>query len=359
MKKLAKILTIVFILSLFGLTAHAESSADEYISDFKDILPEGSDELVEEPEKLIEAVGLRTLLTEIFTTAAGARGEVVSFFLLLLGSVALISSASFVSDKISEVAQIGVGMICSVIIFERAGSVFSGVGESLSQLSNFFASLVPLMAAITVSGGGNATASVQHMGMNITLSLVGWVGSSFFYTVASVGFAVGLFSALGDNGASSVSRGIKSFFSWMLGIATTLIMGTLTLQSAIASASDSAAMRAAKYAASGMIPVVGGTVSGALSTLASGLSYAKGVVGVGAISVMVGIILSPLIVLLLYRLALSLSAVVSDFLGVSGASRIFGAFRAAFDSLIAVYALCGVLYIFEIVLFMKSGVALL
>jgi stage III sporulation protein AE len=118
-------------------------------------------------------------------------------------------------------------------------------------------------------------------------------------------------------------------------------------------------MSAAKYAASGMIPVVGSTVAGALSTLASGLSYAKGIIGVGAIVVIVGIIISPLVLLLLHRLALSLALILADFLGVSGASRIFGAFRASFDSLIAVYALCSVLYIFNAVLFMKSGVALL
>lgn len=359
MKKMRKILTIVFILSLFSLTAHADGTADGYISELQDILPEDKKEILDEPETLVESVGPRALLSEIFSAASDASGDVVSFFLLLLGCVLLMGCATFASGKLAECCELGVGVVCSVLIFERAGTLFQGVGKSLTELSDFFAALVPLMSSITVAGGGVTLAPVQHAGMNITLSLVGWVGTSFFYTIASVGFALGLFAAIGDSGAASVSKGIKSFFSWSVGIATALLTATLALQTAVATASDSAAMRAAKYAASGMIPVVGGTVAGALSTLASGLSYAKGIVGAGAIAVIVGIIISPLLLLLLYRLALSLAVILSDFLGVSGASRIFGSFRASFDSLIAVYALCSVLYIFNAVMFMKSGVALL
>ena len=126
----------------------------------------------------------------------------------------------------------------------------------------------------------------------------------------------------------------------------------------IASSADSAAMRAAKYTA-GLIPVVGGTVSGALSTLAAGLSYAKGIIGIGAIAVILGMALSPLILLLLYRLALSISLTLSELLGAAVMAKALSAFRFSLDSLIAVYALSAVIYIFEILLFVKIGVAML
>ena len=111
--------------------------------------------------------------------------------------------------------------------------------------------------------------------------------------------------------------------------------------------------------ASGLIPVVGSTVSGALSTLAAGISYSKGVIGAGAIFVIISIVLAPLVSLLAYRFALSLASMLAEMLGACAASRIFTAFRFSLDSLTAVYALSSIIYILEIILFAKAGVALL
>ena len=49
----------------------------------------------------------------------------------------------------------------------------------------------------------------------------------------------------------------------------------------------------------------------------------------------------------------------SELIGASGISKTLGAFRFSLDSLIAVYALSAVIYIFEILLFIKIGVAML
>ena len=138
---------------------------------------------------------------------------------------------------------------------------------------------------------------------------------------------------------------------------TALLTAAYSLQTIISSAADSAAMRAAKYAASGMIPVVGGAVSGALSTLTSGLSYVKSVIGAGAVVSVVSIVLSPLVIMLLYRAALSLSSSICSLFSSDVAVKILHAYRAALDSLIAVYALSSCVIIFEIILFMKSGVS--
>ena len=66
--------------------------------------------------------------------------------------------------------------------------------------------------------------------------------------------------------------------------------------------------------------------------------------------------LSPLVVMLLYRLALSVAASLADTLSSGGAMRSLSAFRFAADTVIALYSLSVLTYIFEIILFMKGGV---
>ncbi len=359
MKKLLKLLIIVVIISSFALVSSADEDIDDYLSDFEELLPEdtGLDSL--EPSEVISSLGVESLFGLIFDGLSGEGGEVLSFFFLLLASIAFCALASSISDKYSDTAGVALGILISAIVFSRVAPLFSEVLLSLSRINGFFASLSPLMVSLTLAGGAKSTAAVQSVGAGVIISFVQLFTGKIFTSVVAIALAMSALSAIGDGGISSIVGGIKSLFVFILGIATTVLSASLGLQTMIAGSADSASMRAAKYAASSMIPMVGSSISGALSTLASGLSYVKGIVGGVSVFVIVGYFLSPLIMLLLYRLALSVGVSLAEFVGTVTAKKIFTSFRFSLDALIAVYSLSALLYIFEIVLFVKSGVALL
>ena len=121
----------------------------------------------------------------------------------------------------------------------------------------------------------------------------------------------------------------------------------------ISSASDSAVLRTARYMTTSLVPVVGSTVSSALSTLSGGLSYARSVIGAGAIGAILLLALSPLVMLLLYRLALSLCLSLSEMLGVQ--SGTFSSFRFSLDAITSLYALMSLSFILQLILFIKVG----
>ena len=358
MKKYIFLLTILVIIPFFSIRVGAEGEAEEYISDLEEILPDSLSGITENTDELIEYAGARWIFGEILSVLNEGGGEIGGFLVLLIGLVALVGLASLCPGNFSTAVKTCVCIVASVLIFERLSRLFGSVTESLSQLCDFFGALIPITVGVTALGGGAASAAVQSSGMYTALSLIGGFGGEIFSSLSALGLAMSLASAMGSEGALAVSRGVKSLFGWLLGIFTAVLTGTLSLQTMIASAADSAAIRAAKYMASGLIPVVGTTVSSALSTLAGGLSYAKGVIGGGAIVALLSIALSPLVMLLAYRLTLSIGIILSDFTG-GGASGIFSAYRFSLDTLIALYALSAVIFIFQTVLFIKIGVALL
>ncbi len=359
MKKFFVLLTLIVIFALFSLPVAAEESVDEYISDFEEILPDELSGITEHPSELTEALGIKAVLRSVAVALSGGKSRLVSFFLLLLGITVMLAVPVPFGEKISSAVSTGVGIVGSVMIFTSLSGIFSEVTDTLLRVSRFFTSLIPVVVGVTSLGGGTATAGVQAAGMYTTVSLVGRAASGLLLPIAGFGFSMSLLSAFGSDSIGSLSKGIKSIFMWLIGILTALIGGTLSLQTMISAAADSAAMRAARYMASGLIPVVGSTVSGALSTLAAGISYAKGVIGAGAILVIISIVLAPLLTLLTYRLALSIAVIVGEMVGASAASRIFNAYRFSLDTLTAVYALSSIIYILEIILFAKVGVALL
>ncbi len=357
MKKLLILLTILVILPLFTLKVGAEDAVDDFISEFEDTLPEELAGLSGDADFTLSRIGIRGIIEEIISTLSGKRGALAELFLTLLGVIALTSVASLVGGELSRSAECAVGLVGSILIFPRISGVISGISASLGQINDLFAAVMPITVGITALGGGEKTALVQGGGMSLTLSLLGGLGGRVFTALSAFGLALALLSPLGGDSLSAVGRGVKTLFTRLLGIFTALITGVFSLQTLVASTADSGAMRAAKYMASGLIPVVGTTVSGALSTLASGLSYAKGVVGGGAVAAVLILALSPLTVLLAYRFVLSVCSTLASTVSPS-ASRIITSYRSAMDMTLAVYALSVVIYLFELIVFIKMGVAL-
>ena len=355
MKKILKMLMIVVIFAVFSLNVSAKT-ADEYINEFEEILPDENSDVT---DFVAEGGGIDKLLSELVSVLGGKLPSVLLFFLSLIGIILIMSTLSFIPDGVRETAEIGVSVISALFVASSVVGVFSEVITALSEVNVFLSSAIPVMSVITLAGGGVKGAATQAAGMNLVLSAVGGGFGTALSLLCGFSLAMGLAASFGGEGNRAVGRYAKGLFGWVFGIATALFMGVLSLQTFISASSDSAAMRTAKYMASGTIPLVGGTVSASLSTLASGLSYAKGVVGASAVIVMLTILLSPFVITLLYRLALSVASGVAGLLGVRAAETGFSAFRSSFDLLIGVYGLSSVLYIFEIILFIKSGVALI
>jgi stage III sporulation protein AE len=356
MRKTLFLLIIVVIIPIFSIKIHAYDHVDEYISEFQDIIPDEMGE-VDIENGTADRLGIEGIFHEIISVISGERTRIFSFFLSLIGIIALSSLGSLVLGEMSEVVRSVIGIMSSMAVFQIVSSLVNEVLGSLDKISSFFSSFIPISVALTALGGGESTAVVQGSGMYISLSLLSRLGGGVFSSVCAFGLASALLSPLGGQIISSISSAVRSIFTRTLGIFTAIITAAFSLQTLVSSSADSATMRAARYMASGLIPVVGSTVSGALSTLASGMSYAKGIIGGGAIAVILFFAISPLVVLLLYRLSLTVAITLSQMLSAD-CGVIFTAYRSALDMALALYALSTLIYLFEIIVFIKSGVSL-
>ena len=356
MKKLLKVLIIVCIFGVFTLECSAKT-AEDYIGEAGEIVPEEYRDFM---------IGMGTgelniagLLSEVLSIISGEAPTFVRLLCAFLGVCLLFGVADGVPERIRSETGRAVSVTCALFVGVSVSDALLSLSDALAGTGAFFSSAVPVLSAITLAGGGVNSAAAQASGMNFVLSLVGGGFGAVLSVTSGFCFAMGLGASVGGEGNLAVGRFSRSLFLWLFGIATALIMGLLSLQTLVAASADSASMRTARYLISGSVPLVGGTVSASLSTLASGLSYAKGVVGAGFIAVLFLIFLPPLLLSLCYRLALSLASGISSLLGIGGAERCFSSFRSSFDIFIGIYCLGCVLYIFEMVLFIKSGVAIL
>lgn len=326
---------------------------ESFARDFEGIVPDSVGEKIGEFSE--ESIGFPSLLGEILCAFRENGGAFLSFFLFVLGAVMLAAVSSFSAGKMKRSAECAISAVLALCLFTRIRPAVELMNDGVGGVLNFCTSFVPIITGVVAYGGSTASAAVGAAGANMTLFVMGAFVLPILNGCVSLIFALGLVGTAEGTGISGLSKRVKSFFLWVVGIASTLLLSSLALQSAISSSADNALLRAARYAATGTIPIVGGSVSSAMGALVTGVGYIKDTLGAAAVTVIIFTAISPLITLIIYRFIISVGEGMLEFLGADFAGRIFSSFKAALDTLIAVVALGITVLIIEIAILVKSG----
>ena len=299
-------------------------------------------------------VGLDKILENVLLELRGGEGELGRFFLSLIGLTLLVSLVGKIKSPLSDSISRGVSAVVGAFIISLLYPVIYGAMTAISELGEFFSALAPILTAFLALGGGESSAASSSYLLSLTVWITGLIGGGLLIPV--VGAVIGtssLASSLGGP-AKPIASAVKSIFSRSMALVGALLGGVFALQTFITASVDNASLRAVRYAVSGLVPIVGATVSGAMSTIVGGLSGVGGIIGASSVAVIISISLAPLLYLLLYRLAFSVSALLSDMLGGEATDTVKGCANSL-DVLISVYVMTTIIYIFEVIVVILGG----
>ena len=362
MKRLTRLLLPCLFFVLFTLPAAAADKTDpsEYAAwdGFLSGLPDGVRESLppsDDVASLSELVGVRSLFALLAAGVNDGWMTVLPGFLSLLALVLLSACYELFARGGTGERTLASGALAaafSLAVYRTAAGTVASVSDCLSSLSKVLAAFLPVMTTLSLTGGGVASAAAASGGIAAILSLVGLFFCRILPAVAGCCFGLSLVGSLGGDGLKldGLSSNLRGFFLFAAGILSTLFTGSLALQTGLSAASDGVALKTAKTALSGMIPIVGGTVSGTLSTVSGSLALLRRSVGIGAVYALLLLVLPTLLRLLLFRFSYSLSAAVARAFSLSQTERLLGEFRAVSDLLLASLAMGAT------VLFIATGI---
>ena len=157
---------------------------------------------------------------------------------------------------------------------------------------------------------------------------------------------------------SAVAGAIKSAVSWALGLLLTLFVGLLSLQTMVASGSDTVASKAAKFLIGSFVPVVGGALSDAFVATQGYLRLLKATVGVFGILIALMTFLPVFLQTVLWYFTVNLAGAVSEMLGVKPVASILKSSSATLGILIAVILCFALLIVIStsLVMMVSTGV---
>ena len=204
------------------------------------------------------------------------------------------------------------GCFLMLSIFSGGVSTVKAGVSAISACAVFEKALIPVLAGVmTASGNPAAAVSVQGAAFAAAETLTAFA-ENFFLPLIGVTAALGAVGAmLPTLRLSAVSDLIRKTVSSVLGICAAMFSGLLSIKCVIAGSADSLTARGVKLAANTFVPVVGGALSEAYSSVAGSLALMKNAVGAyGAIALF--FIAAPLA---LWALAMRAASAVAELLG--------------------------------------------
>ena len=219
----------------------------------------------------------------------------------------------------SEITPIA-GYISALSI--AVGALFPLVGilgdtvSAINGISKFMLAFVPIYAGIILAGGGAKTAgsfSGLLMGAaQIVSSVINTLVVPFLSIFLSLSFA----GAISEMKLEGLLNGVKKAAVWTLTLGLTLFCGVLGIQTTVTAAGDNLSMKTARFMAGSFLPVVGGSVGEAMSTVGSCVGLLKGAVGAYSMVAVLAILLPIFFSLIGWRAVLFAGECVADIFGV-------------------------------------------
>lgn len=335
------------------------SQLEEYIDDdvHSELEENGID--MSNPES-ISGFSVSSILNYIFGIFSeylgepfGILGKTTALALICL----LIKSIAPDSENISRAFSVTAVLCCVSISLDCINLVVDKILNSLDAVNSFMLSYIPVYASIIATSGSPSAASSYYITLFSVSEVITYIADKIFMPLISIVFAVSIVAAINPQlSLSSVSSNIKSLVQLLLGVLMTIFVGVLSMQSVIGISSDSVGAKAAKFAVSTFVPVVGGAVSDAYQTVKGSLGVIRSGVGGFGMIIILFIVIRPVIFTVIVRLVTMLGGIIADIMGEKELSSLLKSTSAVISIALSVIVTVSVVFIVSTAVLMLAGV---
>ena len=341
---LAAMIVIPFIVS-FGASAEQtdlfeddkkrieDSLSEEARSGLREIGIDGVDDVIS------GGIDTSEVINGVMDSIKRSSSEPVSSLVVLIGVVIITSIAESYTFSLrythtKEVMGAAVGVFTASAVILPAARLAADSVAVIHSASSLMLLYLPVTAGITAFSGKAITSAGYYTAVISGAGLLSKLASSVLAPLLNIFLSLSVCSGIsGRINLSGITDAASKAFKWMLTFAVSLFAAVTGLNSALAGAADNLTGRAAKFALSSLIPMIGSSLAEAYQSIQGSLGLLRSGLGVFVILAVLITFVPLLIRTLMWSLALSCAKITADAFGVSSASRIFNAVTVFFSAL--------------------------
>lgn len=231
-------------------------------------------------------------------------------------------------------------------------------GETLTAIragGSFILVFVPIFTAVSVSCGGFTSAGVYHIMMLGASEFIVRLSESYLLPVLSVISALAVTGSIFPNASlDSMVNLLKKAVTWGISITMTLFTGFVSLKCTITGKADGAAVKTTKMLVSGFIPIVGGAISDAYSTVKGSFEVIGSTMGTAGVIAIVLIMLPKILEIFVYRAVMWTGSAVSDIFSADSVSKLLKGIDAGLAIAQSILVCYGVIFVICSAILMKT-----
>ncbi len=373
-RKILAVMTVLFC--LLSLSVSAESDTEELyrqqldasgVTDLPTKLPQDVQELLAQMEwdsfdsdsytdldfyEILTA--LTTLLGAQSSGPLQALGTLLGVVLMggLLTGLEGVSASAPLRQTFHGLAVAGAG---AALLVPLSG-LLNTVKQTVEQVTVFLTAYAPVYAAV-VATGGHPTGAVSYQATLLGASqLLAWAVQGAVFPVLTVSLAFGCAGSVAEGfRLDTLSGFLHKGVLWFLGLFSTLYSGLMSVQQLAASAGDTLGGRVIRFSLSSFVPVVGGLLSEAYTTVRGCGDLMRTTVGCFGMLAVALVILPPLCSCICWNVSLHLAAAGAGLFRLTPVERLCQTAAGAVRVLIALLAVFALLMVVSTVVVITAG----
>ena len=328
----------------------------------EDIREEAADLNPAEGEGLDDKIGFRYWIERILSSA----GDILDGFLpsmLPLFSMLLVISAVEMSIEITPESglrkpfRLLTTLASSVLLFGITERIMTGAAAYLDRICGVMNLLTPVMEGLYLAGGNLTQKAVTTEAVMLAVTLVGNFSGKLLAPLTNLLFTLSCMSGVcSDVKIGGFTGGLRKTIMRLWQFGTLLFSFLLSVQTILAKSADSLAAKTARFAIGSFIPMAGGVIAEAFSTLKEGISVLKNAAGIGGIIVLLLIMVPGILPLILYKCALSIAETVAEMLNLGEMRGMIADIHGITDMLFAFVLYTSLMFMLVIIIFTKAQV---
>lgn len=344
-----KLILVIIIISLLSSTVCAmEFTAPEAPDSVEKYMPEETESFGE---------GLWHIIKSAIAQFKPNIAEAAGICLSLIAIILLVSMLRGVSGNPKRVVELVGTLTIGMLLIQPSNTLIRLGIQTIEELSEYGKLLLPVMTAAMAAQGGTTTSAALYTGTTLfnTILTVGIskliVPMIYIYIVLCIAN-----SAIGEDVLKNLRDFVKWLMTWSLKIVIYLFTGYIGITGVVSGTTDAAAVRAAKLAISGFVPVVGNIISDASETILVSAGVMKSAVGVYGLLAILAVWIGPFLQIGIQYLLLKITAAVCGVFGCKASVGLIRDFSGIMGFLLAMTGTVCLLLLISTVCFMK-GVA--
>lgn len=229
--------------------------------------------------------------------------------------------------------------------------VYENALTAVQRTGGFMLVFVPVFAGITIACGGTLSGGAYSMMILGASELFTALTDKYLMPVLGVTAVLAVSGSVFPNvSVDGIVKLIKKLITWAMTVSMTLFTGFAVMKCTLAAKTDGAAVKTAKYLISGFVPIVGGAVSDAYSTVRGSFDVMRSTIGTAGNIAVLLFILPPVIEILVFRGVMWIGTAAAELLSADPLVRLM----KAIDSSLAIVQ--SILICYSVMLIICTGI---